>query len=293
MKTPIWEVTPGALSALLNGPGQTQIRKIDLYTITLTGGTVFRWVGGDEPVRLGATLWSLGPIMKRSRTRTNSTLEVDTCEVTFSAPPGFTVNGTPLIQYIAGGGFDNARLRLDRAFSAGPGAPWQGALHRFSGGLGATWGGRHEKRVEARNDVELLNVMIPLNVYQAPCLASVFDTVCGLDRDDFEVTGQATSVLDDLGTTFTHDVVGLAVDEWALGDILFTSGANAGVRRTIASNLVGNLTVLEAWPFPVAPGDDFKAWPGCDNRLETCTTVFNNRGRFRGTPFIPEAETVT
>lgn len=293
MKTPVWELSPGALAALLSSISHLQLRKIDLYTITLSDGTVFRWSGGDEPVRLGSTLWVLGPIMRRTRTRTNSTLEVDTCNVSFSAPPGFTINGTPLIQFIAAGGFDNARLRLDRAFSAGPGTPWQGALNRFTGGLGATSGGRHEKYVQGRNDVELLNIMVPRNVYQAPCLNSIFDTDCGLSRDDYVVTGQATSAADANGTSFSHDVAGLGVDELALGDVLFTTGANTGIRRTVAANQVSDMTVIDAWPFPVAPGDQFTAWPGCDNLLDTCTSRYSNRARFRGMPFVPTAETVT
>lgn len=293
MKSPAWEVSPGALAALLNGIDHKQLRKIDLYTITLRDGTVLRYSGGDEPVRLGTTLWILGPVLKRTNTRTNSTLEVDTCDVTFSAPPGFTVNGTPLIEYITNGGFDNARLRLDRAFSAGVGQPWQGSINRFSGGMGASYGGRHGKKVESRSDVELLNIMIPRNVYQPGCLNSVFDSDCGVDRDLFALTGEATSGLDALGTTFSHDLAGLDVDELALGEVLCTAGANIGLRRTIAANLASNVTVIDPWPFAVAVGDEFTFWPGCDGQLSTCDNRYDNRGHFRGMPFVPAAETVT
>lgn len=295
MKTPTWEVSPGALVALLNGINHKQLRKVDLYTITLSGGTTLRYSGGDEPVRLGATLWSLGPVLQRSRTRSTSTLEVDSCTVKMSPPPsaGFTINGTPLIPFITAGGFDNSRLLLERVFSAGPGQPWQGALHLFAGRMSITTGGRTQKFIQVRSDLELLNAPIPRNVYQPACLNSVFDPDCGLNRDDFDVTGAATSAADSLGSTFSHNIGGVTTNHWALGEIQFTSGANINIRRTVESNAGGSVTVIEPWPFPVAPGDTFIAWPGCDGTQDTCENKFNNLGRNRGTPYVPVAETVT
>lgn len=293
MKTPTWEVSTGALAALLNGVAATQLRMVDLYTITLAGGTVLRYSGSDEPVILGAILWELGPILRRTRTRTTSKLEVDTCDITFSAPPALTISGTPFITYITAGGFDNARLVLERAFSAGPGQPWQGALHLFSGRMGGPTGGRHEKKIQVRSDVELLNARVPRNVYQPACLNNVYDPDCGVSRATHAVSGAATSAADATGATFSHGVGGVATDHWALGELLFTTGANTGVRRTVASNASGAVTVIEPWPFTIAPGDAFTAWPGCDGTRGTCLGKFSNLARYRGMPFVPVAETVT
>jgi hypothetical protein len=57
-------------------------------------------------------------------------------EVSVSASDAVQVNGMPLLRFITGGGLDGARLVLERAFSAGPGQPWVGALALFSGRIG-------------------------------------------------------------------------------------------------------------------------------------------------------------
>jgi hypothetical protein len=60
MLTPFWESAPGALLALLTGIDPTKLCMVDLYTITLAGGQVLRYTGGDVPIMLGAS--SGGPV---------------------------------------------------------------------------------------------------------------------------------------------------------------------------------------------------------------------------------------
>lgn len=46
-------------------------------------------------------------------------------------------------------------------------------------------------------------------------------------------------------------------------------------------------------PLPVAPsaGDTISMFAGCDKTLATCRAKFNNAGRFRGYPWVPNPET--
>jgi uncharacterized phage protein (TIGR02218 family) len=73
----------------------------------------------------------------------------------------------------------------------------------------------------------------------------------------------------------------------------FLSGENIGRRLAIKdSKDTGELYFAEPWPQPIAANDVLQIKPGCDKRLETCGTKFNNRPRFRGMPFTPAAQTL-
>jgi hypothetical protein len=72
-----------------------------------------------------------------------------------------------------------------------------------------------------------------------------------------------------------------------------TSGANAGIARTVRSNQGQGVSVIVPWPFAVNVGDAFTAQLGCDGTKAMCQSRFDNLGRYRGMPFIPIAETVT
>lgn len=292
MRTPVWEQSPGALAALLNGPGGQQLRRADLYTITLSGGAVLRYSAEDEAVTIDGDTWVLGPTFGRSRIRLSSGIEVSELSVTISDAAGTLVNGVPLIGHITAGGFDGARVELYRAYSAGPGQPWIGLIARFGGRVGAIDGGRHEKKLEIRSDVELLDVKIPANVYQPGCLNTLYDTACGVSRSAHQVTGSATGGSDAQRLSFSH-AAGLAVDQIAVGSVRFISGANAGISRTVRSNTTSTITTLAAWPHPVVAGDAFVALPGCRKTIADCSGKFGALPRFRGQPYIPVAETVT
>jgi len=75
--------------------------------------------------------------------------------------------------------------------------------------------------------------------------------------------------------------------------VKFTSGLNTGVSRTLRSYTPGQFVSIAPWPFAVAPGDSFTAYPGCNKAMGTCNTKFGNLLRFRGQPFVPAPDTVT
>ena len=69
------------------------------------------------------------------------------------------------------------------------------------------------------------------------------------------------------------------------------SGLNTGIQTTIRSVNPGvSLALLYPLPYPVAPGDLFAAFFGCDHTISTCQAKFNNVIHFRGFPFVPPVE---
>jgi uncharacterized phage protein (TIGR02218 family) len=286
MRTPIWETSAGALAALLNSAAP--INKADVYVITLSNGTVLRWSGSDIQLTFGGSTYVLGPGITRSRVRFVVGVEVSTLEIKLLDILGTQISGKPLIPFIASRGFYGAQVRLIKVFwgvgAAGP----VGALDWFTGRVADADLDRYEARLSVKSGLELLDTMVPREVYQPGCLNTLYDSACGVPRTLF--FGAATGASDARRITFNHNIAQPA-GTFDRGTVTFTSGPNAGVSRTVRTQ-AGQITVLSPWPFAVASGHAFNVTRGCDKTLSTCTNKFNNRINFRGHPFIPVPETV-
>ena len=291
MRAALWEVSPGALAALLNAGGP--ITKADLYTVTLLDGTVYRWSAADVAIAIAGSTWSLGPGLQRSRVTWSVGISVDTMQLTITDNVGTTINGQSLMAFIRSGGLLGAQVQVDRAFwGVGQTGP-VGTLLWFVGRVGEIdSASRFDSTLIVKSPLELLDVQVPREVYQPGCLNTLFDSACGLTRAAFLVNGTVTGASIVANTTFAHGL-GQAAGWFDLGVVRFTSGANAGISRTVKQHSIGSIKVLQPLPFPVAAGDAFSIYPGCDKTLATCTAKFANKARFRGHPYIPVAETVT
>lgn len=290
MRTPSWEVSAGALATFLNTA--TQRVMADLLTITLLGGQVLRYSGADRAVTVNGNTFALGPLIVRGRTTLKLGIEVDSLDITLSCDSSVQVNGTPLLAFIRAGGFDGARVVLERGFGPDWVTGLVGTLVLFPGRVGQVLPTRYEAKIMVKSDMELLNVMVPRNVYQPGCLNTLFDPACGLSAATYTVSNAATSATDVTRTTFTSTLA-QAAGYFDLGVVKFTSGLNSGVSRTVRSYTPGQLVTISPWPFAVGNGDTFSAYPGCNKTMPTCTSKFGNLLRFRGQPFVPIPETVT
>lgn len=295
MRSATWETSAGALAAFLDTSTQTFMA--DLYTITLSGGSVLRYTSADIAAVVNGTTFAIGPAIKRGNTNTTVGVSVDSLEVTIAADNTVQVGTTPLLKFIAGGGLDGATILVERAFSSGPGAAWVGTLGMFKGRVSDIQTSRYEALLTVNSDSELLNVMIPRNVYQAGCANTLYDPACGLIKGSYSVATAATSATDATQTTF-NIVQTYASNYFDLGFAVCTSGANAGLSRTIKTYIGTGHTpqsvqTIQPWPSPVAIGDAFTLYPGCDKTKATCSSKFSNLVKFRGFPFIPAPESVT
>lgn len=295
MRTPEWETSPGALVTLLNS--RAPLVKADIYTLTLAGGTVLRWSGHDTPLTVNGQTYALGPKIKRDRVRFVVGIEVNTLTVSLWDEGATLINGRPLLAFIHARGLYGARLSLSRVFwgfgDAGP----VGSLLWFPGRVADATVDRNEARLVIKSDLEDLDTMVPAEVYQPGCLNDVYDPDCGADRAAFTVTGAAVGTTDITRTAFGH-ALAQPNGYFDLGVVRMTSGANAGVSRTVKRYVTTQLNVLQPFPFAVANGDTFTLTAGC-NKSKTdangCPKFHSSANvilRFRGQPFIPVPETV-
>jgi uncharacterized phage protein (TIGR02218 family) len=277
---------------------------VDLYEFTLQGaeaGTVLRYCTADFPFTLNGELYDNSLGFNRSQIRRQGGLETDTLTVQVSATVNDLVLGVPFHQFLRQGGFDNAWLKLSRAYF-NPGQAAYSAVDYTIDLLSAdspvwlfegqitevvTGGLLAELRIDSH--LFVLDRKMPKNLYQASCGHVVYDPGCGVNRAAFGDAGQvqANSTIRIIQTNLNRPP-----GWYSLGLLKFTSGALNGFTATIKThNSDLSLTVIPPLLVVPATGDTCIAFPGCDRTLASCQGKFNNLPRFRGFPWVPAPET--
>jgi len=305
MKTPWYETSPGALVTLLSHDLWVDC---DLYTITLIGGTVLRYTTGDIDVQISGNTWTAHQVLvdtsdDQGRAHWKVGTGVDTWQVvmvprtydpvTSTADPDL-INGLPWLQALMAGALDWADIKIDRAFfSAWPSALSTfaapvGAITLFRGLMAGVDCGRSSAALTIQSYTALLDINLPRNVFQPSCRHSLFDAGCTLDAAAYAKTGTVTG--GDRLTLTSAMTAPLGSGTFTLGEIVMTSGQNAGFRRTVRLWTPGTFLLLAPYYFAINPGDTFTAWPGCDKSQATCV-LFGNQANFGGQRFIPTSPT--
>lgn len=169
---------------------------------------------------------------------------------------------------------------------------WQGPMTMFLGRMG-------EVKSASRSSVEfsvecllnILNIKMPRNLYQPSCRWTLFDAGCTLSPASFT---NAASVLTGSTASAINATLAAATDYYALGRVIFTSGANNGLVRSVKAYTHGTPSVLTlSIPLPNTPGigDTFNAIAGCNKTMNACLNKFNNLVHIGSMPFIPSPET--
>jgi uncharacterized phage protein (TIGR02218 family) len=228
------------------------------------------------------------PIIKRGPLRSVTGVEVDTLSLTLGISPDVTVQGQPIAVFARAGGFDGARVSVVRHFSRGWEQASCGSLPQFAGRVSDLPEITGTKiQMEVRSDLELLNVAMPRNLYMAPCGHQLYGPGCNLSAAAFTEVGQATG---NSTARLVNCNLPQAAGYFDLGTVKFTTGANAGITRSIRTHTSG--VIVPSFPFPYAPaaGDLLQAKPGCDKLRPTCSSKFSNLVNFRGFVRIPAPE---
>jgi uncharacterized phage protein (TIGR02218 family) len=281
----------------------------DLYTFTLVGGGVLRYTSYDTDIVYNGNTYACGgqggPFFDRSgnkaKCRWKIGVEVDT--LSFDVIPGAAlVNGQPFLSAVRQGVFDGAELELGRAFFAPPGQGSHppvaiqaatGIVVLFLGRVAEIDAGRSLATFNVNSHLELLNQNLPRNLYQPGCVNTLGDASCGVALASFAVaaTAAAGSTASIINASVTNPLAGY----FDQGKVTFTSGANAGLSRSVKQCVFGapgTIALLAPFPNAPAPGDAFTLFPGCDKSLGVngCPK-FDNVPNFRGFPFVPVPET--
>lgn len=281
--------TPALTALLASG----QFVRADIWTITLNGGGVVRWTSHDADVIANGNRYVSGPEIERGSISEKTGVEVATMKVTLTGGDDDLINGSPVITFIAAHGLDGAAVKLERAYASawgldayGEPVPVTGTVIRFAGkvtSIDSVKGGTAEFTVSSW--LVLLNVQTPRNHFQVGCMRTLYDAGCGVNPASYSNVGTVGSGATTIG--FGSGLTGVA-GYYSQGRVVFLTGANAGISRTVKINDgSGNFSLIK--PLPVAPaaGDTFRAYAGCDLAKATCSSKFSNLARFKATPFVP------
>lgn len=168
------------------------------------------------------------------------------------------------------------------------------------GAIGRITRGRSAFIAEVRGLAHVLDQPVG-RAFQATCDAELGDARCGvvLQAAGYKDSGVVMEVL--RPRAFTAIMLeGWAAPRFDLGVIEWLSGAAAGVRVEVLRHEIASpeplgmatITLLEEPVRPVAAGDQFLIYAGCDKSAATCAGRFQNIANFRGFPHIPGTDTM-
>lgn len=228
-------------------------------------------------------------------------LDVDTWQVICTPSPQATIGNQGFLAALRAGALDGAVVAVDRAFidnragvAYAPTLSPLGVVNVFTGRVAEIDMGRSNAVISINSHLELLNQNMPRNLYQASCRWQLFSTGCTLSAASFAVGGTAATAPGANSNVLSATVSAPGGSgTYNLGRIVMTSGNNAGYARQVLSWSPGSpatVNLRAPFPFAIAIGDTFSAYPGCDKQLNTCA-AFGNEANFGGMPFIPAPET--
>jgi uncharacterized phage protein (TIGR02218 family) len=265
----------------------------DLYTLTLANGTILRYTDTNIPITFGgftfaASLLDSAPGFERSSVRCALGLQAETMEIDILYDGSTLIQGVTPGAFANAGGFDGARISVDKLLTDDFANTTRGVVNVFSGLVSGVQAGSTRVILHAATDLIYLNSAFPRNYYLPACNHALFDAGCGLVKSVYAISGTVT------GGTAKHISSALAQADgfFALGYVVMTSGANLGLQRSVKAFSGGGFDLLYPFPVACANGDTFTGYPGCDKTQTTCTTKFANAARFRGFPYVPPPETV-
>lgn len=207
-----------------------------------------------------------------------------------------TILGQPFLSAIRSGALRGAVVDIHRAYWARWPVPWSSPLvpdyvlvDLFAGRVADTQAWRTSCIININSFMEMLTRPMPRNVFQAPCRHTLFDHGCTLLQSAFGVAGTVSTVVN--SGSFTTGLTNGA-GYFALGQLVWLTGANAGFRAAIRTNTPqSSIVLLTPMPYAVQVGDTFTGYPGCDKQQTTCSGKFANLANFGGFPYIPAPET--
>jgi Uncharacterized conserved protein (DUF2163)/Phage conserved hypothetical protein BR0599 len=276
--------------------------RAELYSLTLITGQVLRWTSADIDVtatinsggtQVTATWSHSGPKCERGDIVEAVGIEVSTMDLTITVDDESepSINGVPFRRWVGAKGLAGAFVELHNVYAPALTLPLvvTGTLPRFAGSVADIELLRNGCKVTVKSMLNLLTVSLPRALYTAQCRFSFGDGGCGVN---ITALGQAGTISAATATTITCGLT-QAAGYFANGQVLFTSGANAGLRRAIRSSAPGQIVLTGPAAFVPAVGDTFIAFPGCDKTYDSCIPWWGAlaQNRFGGEPNIPAPET--
>lgn len=248
-----------------------------LWKVTRTDAQVFGFTDNSRDVIYGGVTYSASSGHTPSNIKSTADLAVDNLEVQALLDSIVITEDD-----IEAGLWDFAavEIMIVNYLSLG-----DGHMLLRKGWLGNVRTGRGNFTAELRGMQQPLQQNIG-RLYQASCDAALGDARCGVNLAAYTVTGTVDSASN--GIQFTDAARGEADGHFDGGLITWTGGPNNTYQMEVKTSLAtGIITLQQTMPYVIAAGHTYSMSAGCDRRLTTCITKFNNVVNFRGFPHVP------
>jgi len=265
----------------------------DLFTFTLADGTVMRWTSADQSITYAANVYSTGgtePGVERGLIKCAVGLGSDNLDITLLFSPATRINNLTPGAFVSAGGFDNAKIEVSTGYAPDWSNPVvNGVVNKFTGIVSETRSMAGSVKLTCNSMLRFINTSFPRNYYLPACQHALFDSGCTLLAANFSaaLTVSGTTTTTSFGSGATE-----ADGYFNQGYVIWTSGANQGIRTYVKSFIAASFVLAYPLPFAPAVGDTFTAYAGCDKTQATCQAKFANLPHFRGFPFVPIPETL-
>jgi uncharacterized phage protein (TIGR02218 family) len=251
------------------------------WSVTRRDGTVFGFTDHDRALVFAEVTFRADTGLSARALMQTTGLSVDNSEA-LGALSGAAVTEVDL----AAGRFDGAAVVAWLV-------NWANVAERvmlFRGTFGEVVRSAGTFRAELRGLTEVLNTPQG-QAYQKGCGAVLGDRRCRFDVSQPGYTVlRVVETID--GVTFGFAAFSGVDDRWfERGRLEVVTGLAAGLSAMVKTDRqVGAGRVVALWQelgIQPAVGDTVRLVAGCDRRMETCGTKFNNFSNFRGFPHIP------
>lgn len=268
---------------------QTAVVRCYLYTITFATGQILRLTDAGMDVSVGGQLYSsAGPSISGAKFRQQRGVVTDRVTLSVLASSADLVSGQTWSVAARSGALDGAKVSIAVAFAKDFSSPAE-ALQYFSGRIADVRDGEIELQIDVVSDDEVLEQPIPRLAFQPGCQRTLFDAGCGVSRAGFQKTGAVTGVVN---RAQFNVALSDPDDFYTMGTLLFLSGANAGVKKSVKLYSNGTIVLSSPVGFDIKVGDGFRIQAGCDKSQAMCQNKFNNVINFKAFPYIPKPETM-
>jgi uncharacterized phage protein (TIGR02218 family) len=266
----------------------------DLYTITLLSGSVLYYTDAPANIVYGGNTFLAAapdavPGLGRGPTKMSRGLQVETLAVDIFYDGGTLIMGRTPGSFANAGGFDGARVKVDKFLTPSLADVSRGIVNLFTGVVSDVSAGSGKVTMNVSSDLIFLSAAFPRNYFLPQDNNALFSVGNGLSKAAWAVNATVTS---GTATTITASTLTQAADWFALGYVVINTGANAGLIRTVKAFSGTVLTLLYPLPSPCAAGDTLTAYPGYDGTQAQAGTKFSNLANFRGFPFVPTPEVI-
>lgn len=260
--------------------GQETSQPIEFFVIALPTKT-YRHTSGNRDLSYNGDVFTALPI---ARTAIGVSASGNAKELTITLP----INHPLVGEYVNFGvppKTITATLYRKQVISGEVEVIWTGKVTAL-----ATEGKIAKLRVPSRASQVFLRVIPNVTVGKL-CAHTLYDTMCGLDRNSFKISTTTIQVNGRI-VRFDLGIVSPTGDDHTVtGELVHVP---TGMRMTIASQTYVNppsssvVDVEMQFPIPnMHAGDAIEVYAGCNHTLDHCVFKFDNRQRFGGFPALP------